>query len=504
MNRSHKKGCHCFDDIQRPQLPLNTSQGWLSIVRRAQVNFIHRFPLMKPCWISSSVVALICFTSCDNGLDHLLPAKSQEIITVNQKSALPYRIVPTASDSVTVSFIDWVGHHPLKSATLLTSDGTRLVTVELKDPTIPPSGTYSGIFSYEFDPSVNYNFSVESEVVKDTIFHYKTGQYRHLFKSSFEYEKLTDLSSWYDYDIDPLRSTLFVIDRIADDVYAPTFVLKKISTTDFSVATLAYVPNASGLVRALSDHEILTDTRNWESRILTRDSAALIRVDLNTGVQQFVDWTSQEYQKVSRIVKGHIIYTGPYVTSHSSTMLNVASGDRKIYSWAELNPFSIREDNFDNIYAGETIYNWTTGHFEDILHIKDPSSILYIDDQTSFTFVIEQVPITDWSYPHFRMSSRLTVYKENAISVCQKYEDSAYPQLGNIVRVKDNNVIYYKYTTFATQPEVEGYYALDLQTGESQLLHCEKITGGHAELMLDDNTMLSLRHADGVYKITIP
>lgn len=434
-----------------------------------------------------SICLCVVFAGChDSEMD---PSPIPNLMRLDKPDeTIPFKLNPTATDKLTISF--WhTQERALKSLTML--KGTeKLLTVDFTRPS--GGDVFTTDINYAFQEDESYDFLLETVAVNDTLFTYHLNNYQHTFVQTFVYQKMDDWTQMLEYDIDPERKFLFITDYINNE-----FVFKRISLEDFTIQTF---PNHfySAPIRAISDNEIITYSRFYNGRFLLADSAALLLHNLNSGTSQFIDWISADYIRISRIVNNHIIFNNPIFTSKTSTLIDLADQSKKTFLNDELNPLSFRNENFDNLYSGNNIFDWGTETFVEKVNASENSFISYIDNTGQHVFAMETIFGPDNKYYH----SRLLAYEGNSLIYEGPFEKNCSYTLGLILDVSDNKVIFFKDYGFDTVPRISGYYSLDLATGEAKLVHCDNYDFVKRDFALTTNTIMSVRH-NGLYKITI-
>ncbi|WP_431209440.1 hypothetical protein ACQ86N_25115 [Puia sp. P3] len=72
-----------------------------------------------------------------------------------------------------------------------------------------------------------------------------------------------------------------------------------------------------------------------------------------------------------------------------------------------------------------------------------------------------------------------------------------------LTHITGNRLLYYQHYGYDTKFNTDGYYTLDLNTRQEQLIHCDSNPYNVWDFQLDAHTTISVR-ADGIYRITTP
>lgn len=430
----------------------------------------------------------IVFISCHDS--EIIPSQVKVLFTVDKSSeAPPFIINPTGIDQLTITFLH-NQERELKSLTLMKGD-VKITTVDFgKAPYGNP--VYTAAIKHTFDNNESYDFLLETHSFRDTVFTYRLNGYKHYFISTFQYDKIAEWTQINEYDIDPNRKFLFV-----QDYFNNQSVLKRISLEDFSIEIF---PNSflNNSIRAISESEIISSSNYYNGRYLQGDSAALLKYNIISGNTQFLDWTSDDYIRLSRVVDNHLMYSNPIFTSKTSTLIDLTDYDKTIFSNSEINPLTIRNESFDNLYSGDFILDFNANTFINNVIIPENAFIAYIDNNSQTSFAIETV----MGKSNLSYKSRLLVFRGSDLIYQSEYEDSNSIDLGKLIQFENNKLIFFKKYGFSNNFRISGYYSLDLLTGITTLIHCDNYDSIKRDFTLMDNIILSIR-ANGLYKITV-
>ncbi|WP_188930917.1 hypothetical protein [Puia dinghuensis] len=366
-------------------------------------------------------------------------------------------------------------------------------------PVTRQSGNDNANITYPFEPGQQYSFIVESAPADGIVIRYALRNYTHTYITSFTFQQLLSLTQSLglnEFDISPSRKTLF----ITDDEHN-WLITKRLSLTDGSIDSSSGVPY--GVLRAISDSELLVSGSSYNGRFPGGDTAILARYNLYTKKTSFVAFVSANYSRISRIIDNHLLITQPLYPGNSQ-LISLVDTSTTTYPYSSVNFVLIGTNNFDHLYYRNQIVDPITGTFHNLIPATDSAGIEVTDNATGYT-------ITSWYSPIFPDSvppvgyykSHLGVYAHgNSIYQSNNLTNCSF----NIPRqtsITNNRLVFYESFGWDTTFHISGYYQLDLNTKTTTLLHCYSTPYGTEDFQLDPHTIISV-HADGVYRVTLP
>lgn len=412
--------------------------------------------------------------------------------SIKDAGVIEFKAAPLSDHEVKVSFIDSGAR--ILNKIILKQDNTILATLPLSKGT---DGAISATFNYAFKPGVKYNFLVQTTLVSNIISQYSIAEYVHTYVSVYNYQKVFT-SHWplgpnY-FDISPSRNYLFLSDDVNNDVQ-----LKRVSLKTLAVEDVGF--DAAGqAIRAISDNELLVTSNNSATnlpKITTAgtDSVVLARFNIDTRKMTFVDYFSWGYGRISRVINNHVLITNPIFTTRTASLINLDNLSKVKYSLDDFAFEAIDQYSFGHIIYNNMLVNPVTGKFVQPLALDANSGLVDIDDATGYGFVQSA-----FAGPGNEFTTSFSIYK-NKTSVYQsdkvRGRSVFFPIIANI----QNDVLtYYQSYGYDTKVNIDGYYTLNLKTGESKLVQADSNPYIISDYQLKDGSVFSVR-TDGVYKL---
>jgi hypothetical protein len=416
------------------------------------------------------------------------PVAPKEPVIKETAEPLYFKVIPVAGNQVKISFL-YPGERQLEKL-LLKKDTSTIGVFSVQSDN---NSLFSTVIQYPFSDADKYNFIVQSNALNDTVYQYAIRDYAHVFVNAYDYRKLLTIRhnpGYNAYDISPSRNVIFVTEADGTDI-----LLKKLTLSNLKVETVS--DNAGLLVRAISDDEILMKTMYYDKRYLGGDSAALLKYNITSRESAFIDWVSESYSRTSRVVDDHIFVTRPVFAAASSTLINLADQSKITYPANTIDFAGIREHNFDHIYYQNKMVDINTGNLVSTLPISDSALLEYTDDATGYSIVTQYTNSTNKRY-----DSRLSVYQANSKIYESDYVGGRVLQIGKILNIENNRILFHQYYDYDTTFRTDGYYVLDLDAKEVSLVQCDSIISVINDFQLDRRTIISVR-PDGVYRLVL-
>jgi 5-hydroxyisourate hydrolase-like protein (transthyretin family) len=418
--------------------------------------------------------------------------QTQPLIVKDVNSPLYFKITPQSPAQLKISFL----YNPGRSLTklYLKKDTATVGTYALSND---GNDYYSAVVNYDFAAGQPYKLVVQSSGINDTAFRYTLPNYTHTYLSPLQYEKLLGLTQSLGpkaFDFSPSRNVIFITDDVNNSL-----IIKRLNLNDLKIDTLGSAINGL-MIRAVSDSVVLSMSGTYNNRFLQEDSAALMRYNVNTGHSSFIDFVSRDYGRFSRVIKDHILVTEPYYSSGNSALINLNDNSKVIYPYSSFDFRYIGEFNFDHLYYENYVVDPATGALQSPLPLTDSSGIDYIDSSTQYTIVSKYVQKR--TAPDY-YTSRLSVYSKSGLIYQGDYVNTCSMQIGRQLSISNNRILLYQSFGYDTTFRIDGYYMLDLNTRQLNLLQCDSNPYVMMDFQLDPHSMISVR-ADGIYRVRIP
>lgn len=409
----------------------------------------------KPVTFLLSVIAII-FSSCDNK-DEIEPSyeniiKKDTITTTIDD--LVFKLFPLSDNEFRLTVLyDEAKTYELE----LKSDTGSVLTTEISNINLY-SSMYADV-TYSFNPNIAYTIIIRAVHEEGNTLlreEFPIYNYRHEFKNSFTYEKLTDIKQLLDFDISPSHDVIFFEDYVNNKQ-----ILKRLWLASGDVEVLD--PDFSSLLlRSMDSSRLIVGTGFFDNRYLGKDSVAILSQDINTGEQHFIEWGSGDYGRYSRIVNNNLFVSNP-VASGTITRINLSDGTKQKYP-ADIR--YLREYCFDNVYLANEVYNFSSSEFENVIPALNFSSSLDYYDKASGYAIVEESFREDQQSDYY---SRFLILKENNVVYEQNFEKGLVVQFPRIIDFSSGKIVFYKGYDFSNKVRFDGYYALDLKTGKVEL-----------------------------------
>jgi hypothetical protein len=405
---------------------------------------------------------------------------------------LLFRLFPVAINDVKISF-NYSQSRGL-SKLILKKDTTVLATYTLGSSDF---GSYSTEIFYNFDSTKQYTIQVQANAVSDTILQYTLPPYTPVYRSGFQYQKILSLQQslgFNGFDISPSRNYLFIADYSSNK-----YLTKRINLQNYAVDTISS-SLISFPVRAYSDSELLVQYGSYQNRVLGFDSLALMNYNIRTTQTKFIDWTSENYGRTSRVKNNHIMITAPNPIANGgfTSLNNLVDGSKIVYGPSQVNYTQIREGNFEAIYSNNQLVNPLTGSFTSLLPANVVEGIEYYDSSSQYTisshYIGDNVSSSSIIYSgYFAVySNQVKVYQSDFVNRGVFYIPRAQ-------QIKNNTMLYFKSFDYDTTFHTDGYYSLNLTTKTASLVQCDNSYPYYInDFLFDDAHIISVRN-DGVY-----
>jgi len=409
---------------------------------------------------------------------------------IKDMGVLPFKINPTASNSITVSF-NYDAALQLDKV-ILKQDTTTLQTASLG--VNHDLYAYTTAIQYQFDSSISYNMLVQSKKIGDTIYQYHIPAYQPAYVSTYKYQKLFGVDGnnmIYAYDITPSRNYLFVsVDT------GMGLMVKRISLQTFAVDTVSRVVDGLSL-RAISDNELLIQTGYYNNRFLAEDSSALLRYNVITGKSKFLTWVSWAYGRTSRVVNNYVWVTNPIFKPGTTMLINLADNSKTVFPGNRYDFTGIREYNYDHLYYFNKVMDINSGNAYTPIAVGDSASVEYIDDKSGYQLVSTYSTSDDKQ----SSSTKLGFYKSGQLAYTSGYETNRTVYIPKTLQVNNDVVTYYQNYSYDTTVRIDGYYTADIKNKQTQLVQCDFTHFLMADFQMPDNSIISVR-TDGVYRLS--
>ena len=381
------------------------------------------------------------------------------------------------------------------SKVILKQDNTVLATSLLTDS----AGVVYALFDYDFKPGVKYNFAVQTTLASSAITQYSITGYTHSYVSAYNYQKIfaSHISMGPSgFDISPSRNYLFIADDVNNNME-----LKRISLKTFDVQDLPF--KAAGLVvRAVSDNELLVYGDKTTENVPAAPAAGtydeiLARYNIDTKKMTFVNYFSGSYGRISRIVNNHVLIVDPSYYDYTASLINLGDLSKVKYSLNDSNFGAVDEVSFNHIICNNMLLNTATGKFTRPFDLNANSGLVEVDDATGYGFVQSYILTPDVATSSFSVyKNKTAVYTSPQVLGLSVY----FPIIYNI---QNDVVTYYQCFNYDTKVNIDGYYTLNIKTGEIKLIQADSNPNAYviSDYQLKDGSIFSVR-ADGVYKLT--
>jgi hypothetical protein len=413
---------------------------------------------MKKLIILIALVSIFMY-SCDN--EEIIkpePVQLQKDTITSIKTDLKFKIAPTATDQFQISVLN----EEEKSMILFLNTGNQqLLKSELtEDPNM--QGNLIGTIRYSFASDDLYSIAIKSSWENtDTVFQeiFTIPLYNHKYYSRLSYELLASINQRLDFDISPSRDVIFYLDY--NNMHP---ILKRLSLADKKLDILDD-EFSSLLIRSVSDNQLIIFPKEYNNRFLGVDSCAILTYDVDTRNTSFLGWGSSDYGRFSRVINNSIMVSNPVYTN-SISLLDLSDNSAREF---QADVRYLRQYNFDHIYMGNRIFDFSDFRFVNKLpSLKENSSIIYHDENSQY-FITEEY--FHEPFPSLSSYSRMVIYKDNDIVFEQPFEKGKFLNFPSIVNLDDNKLMFYQYHDYDSKLRFDGYYQLDLDTKEIVPIH---------------------------------
>jgi hypothetical protein len=437
-----------------------------------------------------AVVALLLVSACSKKSE-VKPVDTQKI-TIKDAGDIQFKTIPLANDQLKLTFLKYPDM--VLAKVIMKQDTTTLASQPV---TYNIDGSVSATFNYAFQTGKTYNFKVQTTSVSNSVNQYSITGYIHNYVSRYSYQKVLGLHQSLGpngFDISPSRNYMFVQDDINNVVQTKRISLQNLSVEDVKHNTF------TDPIRAVSDNELLVFGDNATENVPQTpdpgtDAIVLAKYSMTTGKSVFVDYVSSGYGRVSRIVNNHVLVTNPIFTAKTASLINLADLSKVKYSLGNLDFRYINELSFGHILYYNMLVNTGTGALSPVLDLDGNSALMDVDDSSGYSFV-QSINNTASS-----ITTAFSVYKGNTPVYQSGYAFGREVFFPVIYNIQNDVLIYYKYFEYDTKVNIDGYYTLNIKTGESKLIQADSNPYVRSDYQLKNGAIFSVM-ADGVYKLT--
>lgn len=436
-------------------------------------------------------IATLLLNACSKKNDEIHPA--QQTVTIKDAGDIQFKAIPLAQNELKLAFQQQQDKQVFSKA-ILKQNSTILATAAV---TVNSDGSSSATFNYAFEAGKTYDFLVQTTPASNVVNQYKISGYTHTYVSFYNYKNVMPLHQSLGpdgFDISPSHNYIFVSDDVNN-----TIQLKRLSLQTLAVDNLSY--NLMGSpIRAVSDNELLVigdkNTANMPAKADPgTDAEILAKYNMSTKALTFVDYVSSSYGRISRVIDNHVLVTNPINTAKTASLINLATLSSVKYPLENFSFANIDEYSFNHILYNNMLVNTNTGQFTQPVNLDGNSGLVEIDDATGYGFVTSAVLEPNTALTAFSVYKNKTqVYKSAFVQGRTVY----FPIIYNI---KNDVLTFYQYFGYDTKVNIDGYYTLNIKTGETKLIQADSDPYVRSDYQLKDGSVFSVK-ADGVYKLT--
>lgn len=411
-----------------------------------------------------SLAVLFFFFSCVQEPEVLVPSPPP-VVFERLEGELRFYTIPTSETSLSFEF-DRLEDYELKQVFLMQGSDT-LSTAVFTDSEFVGNARKRVNFDYEFDLEAEYYFLVEVTDISipNTRFTYRMPDYKHVFASYYNLEVIADLDRMIDYDFSPSRDFLFLSNFSNNE-----FKIHRLDLASRNLTTYFTENEINGnIIRATSDEEFLypgLPDGPYDPTI--HDQGFLRKININTRQSTYLGEYSSSYGRISRVIKNIIITNSRFPETSDYVAIDIRTGEVTFLG------------NFSNNFPKDQLDRHIIGEFEidpldfEIVRLTsggvEEEHLAYFD-QNDYAFYMKmgtEKPFND------RVPFYSLIVKKGGVKI---YETPAglrgYPNLFKKFNVVNNKFIYHKSFGSDTEYRIEGFYEVDLSTGEERLIHAD-------------------------------
>ena len=131
------------------------------------------------------------------------------------------------------------------------------------------------------------------------------------------------------------------------------------------------------------------------------------------------------------------------------------------------------------------------------VQISPDAGLSEIDDATGYAFATNAL-----NGPNNTFLTGISVYKNNLSVYQSDYKSGRSDYFPIIYNINNNILTFYRSFGFDTVANLDGYYTLNLITGEVKLVQTDSNAYIVSDYQQQDGSIFSIRN-DGVYKLTV-
>lgn len=410
-----------------------------------------------------SISALFCFISCVQEPE--IPTPTSNLILFERlEGDIRFYTIPSSETSLSFEF-DWRDDRQLKQIFLM-QDSDTLATGLFTDSEYFNNSRTRVTVDYEFDLEEEYYFLVEVTDIStpNTRFTYRLPEYNHEFASYYNIELIAALDRMSDYDFSPSRDFLFVSDFSNNEAK-----VHRVDLASRNLTTYFDKNEINGnLIRATSDEEFLyAGLPDGPFDPTIHDQGFLRKMNINTKESTYIGAYSSSYGRVSRVIDNVVVVNRRFPNIYDHEAIDVRTGE--VISLGNIQSF-VREDKYDRIMIGEFEVNPNELNVVQLTTGEEEGHLIYYD-QNDYAFYLKNG--TQSSYSDGVPFHSLIVKKDGVKVYETPTELEGYVNLFKKFNVENNKFIYHKSFESNTEYRIDGFYEVDLATGEERLIHAD-------------------------------
>ncbi|MCJ8208392.1 hypothetical protein MUY27_01640 [Mucilaginibacter sp. RS28] len=439
------------------------------------------------------LIAILLLSSCSKK-DKVQPFDNASKTIIKDEGLIAFKAMPLADNQLKIALAP---EGPVATKMILRQDTNTLATMPV---TRDANGYAAATFTYAFKSGVKYNVVIQSPVAgTDTLKQYHIADYQHQYVKKYNYTQVLalhqSLGSNY-FDISPSRRYIFIQDDVNNVVQT-----KKLDLQTMAVTTLDFDFTGSP-IRAVSDNELLAFGNKTTANVPTpadpgNDAVVLAKYNTDSKQSTFVSFVSNGYGRISRVINNHVLVTNPVFTAKTASLINLGDLSAVKYSLNSFDFTAIHEYSFNHIIYSNSFVNPANGAITTPVQLPANSGLIDVDDATGYAFATnfskdaKNNPLVGFS-----------VYKGNNEVFRSDFKYGRGDYFPIIYNISNNSVIFYRHFGFDTTVNLDGYYQLNISTGEITLLQTDSNPYVITDYQVADGSIISVRN-DGVYKLTI-
>jgi len=409
---------------------------------------------------------------------------------IKKDSEIPFRFLVRGDDKLDIRLEEGF----IQSAKVFLTSGTDTTQLASFKPQLSNQFFLIANIDYTF-PANEVDLLLElRKEYNDTIYQVPILDYQHQYVTDLQSEQLIAFDNYlYEYEISPDGSSFFYSIHPSDGFSNAKLYRYNLLTNE---NTLLEENFKGSTIRALSNTEYYYVTKYDGERILSLDSAMLMRKNLETNEEKSVAVVSFDYGRFSRIIDDRMLVVRPYLAEPNCYHINTSNDGLREVTY---NYPMMLESRRDHIWLGNFRVLQNTGiqSFE-VAQDNNFSIIAYDEDKNQIQGILYDYALSD-DPPYF---NKIQVYENDNLLFQEKAWQRKYVSLITGNNHGEKPMIVYQKIFNSSNGTKDGFYLYNQNEPNGRLIYSEP-DEQNINFWVDDQTFITVR-LEGLYKYSVP